>query len=408
MASAMGSHRRGSTAAFFDSFRKAFMSSYFSRFNAALLICMAFAYSAAAQTDVFETSAPHALIMDAETGIVLYEKDARRAMAPASMTKIMTASLVFDRIRDGSISEDTMLTVSENAWRRGGSASGSSTMFLRVKSQASVGDLIKGVIIQSGNDACIVLAEGIAGSEEAFARMMTKRAKELGLETAEFRNSTGWPHPEHVISAYDLAKLSRYTINEYPEFYALYGEKSYTWEGRTQYNRNPLLGRFEGADGLKTGATEVSGKGLVGSAQQGDTRIIIVVNGLPDTTSRRTESIRLMRAGFNEFKAYTVFNAGDEVTQADVFMGKADRVALVVKDTVAIGMHKSSRKDMKVRVEYDGPIAAPIAAGQSVGTLVVTVPGKSDQRFALVAKDNVERKGMIGRVLTGLGSLFGG
>ena len=384
------------------------MSAFFSRLCAVFFLATATIVTAAAQTDVFETSAPHALIMDADTGIVLFEKDARRAIAPASMTKIMTASLVFDRLRDGSITEDTMLTVSENAWRKGGSASGSSTMFLRVNSQASVGELIKGVIIQSGNDACIVLAEGIAGSEEAFARMMTKRAKELGLETAEFRNSTGWPDDEHVISAYDLAKLSRYTINEYPEFYALYGEKSYTWEGRTQYNRNPLLGRFDGADGLKTGATEISGKGLVGSAKQGDTRIIVVVNGLPSTSSRRTESIRLMRAGFNEFKAYSLFKAGDDVAQLDVFMGKAKTVSVTVKDPVAIGMHKSLRSDMKVSIEYDGPIAAPIVAGQSVGTLVVTTPGKAEQRFELLAKGDVERKGVMGRLTAGLGSLFGG
>jgi len=384
------------------------MSAFFSRLCVVFLLATATIMPAAAQTDVFETSAPHALIMDADTGIVLFEKDARRAMAPASMTKIMTASLVFDRLRDGSITEDTMLTVSENAWRRGGSASGSSTMFLRVGSQASVADLIKGVIIQSGNDACIVLAEGIAGSEDAFARMMTKRAKELGLETAEFRNSTGWPDEEHVISAYDLAKLSRYTISEYPDFYALYGEKSYTWEGRTQYNRNPLLGRFDGADGLKTGATEVSGKGLVGSAKQGDTRIIIVVNGLPSTSSRRTESIRLMRAGFNEFKAYNLFKAGDDVAQLDVFMGKAETVSVTVKDPVAVGLHKSLRNDMRVRVEYDGPIAAPIMVGQPVGTLVVTTPGQAEQRFELLAKGDVERKGVIGRLSAGLGSIFGG
>ena len=384
------------------------MSAFLSRLCTVFFLITAPLFVATAQTDVFETTAPHALIMDADTGIVLFEKDARRPMAPASMTKIMTASLVFDRIRDGSITEDTMLTVSEDAWRRGGSASGSSTMFLRVGSQASVGDLIKGVIIQSGNDACIVLAEGIAGSEDAFARMMTKRAKELGLETAEFRNSTGWPDEEHVISAYDLAKLSQYTINEYPEFYALYAEKSYSWEGRKQYNRNPLLGRFDGADGLKTGATEVSGKGLVGSAKQGDTRIIIVVNGLPSTSSRRSESIRLMRAGFNEFKAYTLFNPGDDVAELDVFMGKSETVPVTVKDSVAVGMHKSLRKDMKVRVEYDGPIAAPITAGQSVGTLIVATPGKAEQRFDLLAKDSVERKGTMGRLKAGLGSLFGG
>ncbi|WP_017930569.1 D-alanyl-D-alanine carboxypeptidase family protein [Robiginitomaculum antarcticum] len=361
-----------------------------------------------AQSSGFETSAPHALIMDGETGIVLYEKDARKPMAPASMTKIMTASLVFDRIRDGSLSLDTEFTVSADAWRRGGISSGSSTMFLEPNTIVSVENLLRGVIIQSGNDACIVLAQGIAGSEDAFARMMTERAQALGLKTAQFRNSTGWPHPEHVMSAYDLAQLARYMINEYPEFYPLYAEREFTWNNHTQRNRNPLLGRFDGADGLKTGATEESGKGLVGSAKQGDTRIIIVVNGLPTVSSRRVESERLMRAGFTEFKAYKLFAPGDEAARANVFMGKSDTVALTVKDPANIGMHKSLRSEMKVRVNYDGPVAAPIAQGQKIGTLTVTVPGQADKTFDLVAANAVERKGLTGRIWSGFGRLFGG
>jgi len=250
-----------------------------------------------AQTPSFETTAPHVLILDHNTGLVLFEKDARAPVAPASMTKIMTAELIFER---------------------------------------------RGVIIQSGNDACIVLAEGIAGSETAFAELMTSRARELGLSSATFRNSTGWPHPEHRISTYDLAVLAKRSIDVHPEFYPLYAERNFTWNDITQNNRNPLLTKFTGADGLKTGHTEVSGYGLVASAQRGETRRIVVVNGLGSKAQRSQESLRLMQAAFDQFKIYNLYNQGDIVGHVPVYMGKSETVNVQVRRSSDIGTGKRS------------------------------------------------------------------
>ena len=349
----------------------------------------------------FETAAPHAVIMDAGTGEILFQKGADRPMAPASMTKIMTASLVFDRIRDGSITPDTMFKVSEEAWRKGGSK-----MFVELGSEISVRDLLKGVIIQSGNDACIVLAEGIAGSETAFADMMTARARELGLTSATFLNATGWPADGHEISAQDLAVLARYTIQNYPEFYNLYSETSFTWNGIKQANRNPLLGKFTGADGLKTGHTEISKYGLVGSAKRGDDRRIIVANGLESKADRASESLRLMRAAFDSFKVYSLYDSGAAVTSAPVFMGEANEISLITGEAVDVGLYRPLRRTMTVRAEFDGPIAAPISKGDQVGSLVVSVQGRKDERFALLADEDVERKGAFGRAMASLKSKF--
>jgi len=212
--------------------------------------------------------------------------------------------MIFEALKNGTITMDTEFRVSEEAWRRGGAASGSSTMYLDVKSSARVEDLIRGIIIQSGNDACIVMAEGMAGSETAFADKMTARARELGLESATFRNATGWPHPEHNISAYDLAQLAQHMITTHPEYYPIYNERSFTWNNIKQGNRNPLLGKFTGADGLKTGSTSVSGYGLVGSAMRGDERRIIVINGLANKQERSDVANRMMGAAFDQFKVY--------------------------------------------------------------------------------------------------------
>ncbi len=396
----------------FSAFKPVHLSSFFrSAIGLALLsvvISHIYAAPAGAQTDGFVTVAPHVVLLDSETGLTLFEKDARKAIAPASMTKIMTAALIFDRIRDGSINKDTMFAVSEEAWRRGGAASGSSTMFLELGSQVSVENLLRGVIIQSGNDACIVLAEGIAGSETAFADLMTQRAHELGLKSANFENATGWPHPEHEISALDLAKLAQYVITQYPEFYSLYSERSFEWNGISQANRNPLLGRFTGADGIKTGYTEVSKYGLVGSAKRGGQRIVMVVNGLETNALRTSESVRIMQAGFESFKVYDLFEQNDKVGQAPVFMGKSDNVDLIAAGNITTGFHRSLRNDMVVTISYDGPLAAPIAAGEKVGHLHVSVPGQDKQAFDLLAGQSIERKGLFGRAITSLKQKFGG
>lgn len=354
----------------------------------------------------FQTPAQYAAIVDSETGIILYCKDCREPMAPASMTKIMTIEMVFERLASGDLSPDEMFTVSENAWRKGGAASGSSTMFLAPHSQASVKDLMHGVIIQSGNDASIVLAEGLEGSEEAFADVMTKRAHEMGLDSVNFRNSTGWPDPEHVISALDLAKLANNQIRKYPELYEIYDDREFTYNGVRQFNRNPLLSSFDGADGLKTGHTEASGYGLVGSAERDGERRIIVLNGLDSDSVRSQESERMMRAAFVDFKIYPMFDAGEEVGQGDVFMGQARNVTLKTADKVVVGMHRRAFDEVKVYIAYDGAIRAPIAKGDKVARLIVEAPGAQPRTFPLVAAHAVARKGMFGRAMAGLVNLI--
>lgn len=383
---------------------RAFFTQLSSTLGFATLTTFALSIGANAQTNTssFETAAPHVVIMDYDTGLVLYEKDARNAVAPASMTKIMTADLVFERVRNGSLALDTEFSVSEEAWRRGGAKSGSSTMFLDLGSKISVENLLRGVIIQSGNDACIVLAEGIAGSETAFADMMTARAREMGLSSATFRNSTGWPHPEHVISTFDLAQLARHSISTYPKFYEIYAEENFKWNGISQGNRNPLLGRFTGADGLKTGHTEVSGYGLVGSAKRGDIRRIIVVNGLESNSQRRDEALRLMNAAFDQFRIYELFASNAKVGTMPVYMGKTETVDLVVADKVESGLFRGARKDLKAEIRYNGAAVPPIKAGDAVAELVVLEPGKEPRSIPLLAATDVEQKSMMGRVMSTL------
>ena len=370
--------------------------------SASALICVALSVCAPAfAASEFETLAPHAVIIDYETGTVLFEKDAREAVPPASMTKIMTADMVFEALETGTLTEDTVFRVSENAWRRGGSASGSSTMFLDLNSEVSVGDLLKGVIIQSGNDACIVLAEGMAGSELAFADRMNARGRELGLASINFVNSTGWPDEGHVISTLDLARLAEHTIRTYPERYRLYAEPRFEWNGIAQANRNPLLGRMDGADGLKTGHTEVSGYGLVASAERGGERRIVVVNGLDSEADRARESERLMRAAFDQFRVYDLLASGAAVGEIEVYMGEADTVGVAVAEDVSSGLFRGDRDGLRTRIEYTAA-PAPVTKGDTLATLIVSEPGRDERRIELVATEDVARKGAMGRALDSL------
>ena len=365
----------------------------------ALLILSITALPAIAQDSGFKTVAPHAVIMDAATGEILFEKDARAPMAPASMTKIMTAHMVFDALKNGTVTPDTEFRVSEEAWRRGGVKSGSSTMFLKVKSSVRVEDLLRGIVIQSGNDACIAIAEGLSGSETAFADQMTAKAQEMGLESATFRNATGWPHPEHRISAVDLAKLSKQTIEQHPEYYSLYAERSFTWNGISQDNRNPLLGKFTGADGIKTGSTESSGYGLVGSAIRGNDRRIIVVNGLGSKSERSDVSLRLMGAAFDQFKVYDLYAKGDVIGKVDVFMGKTDAVEVKIDEDVVAGIYRGDRSKISSKMTYK-TITAPIAAGDHIADLVLSIPGRADRSIPLHAVSDVKAKSAFGRAWT--------
>ena len=300
-------------------------------------------------SDPITSDARHITILDHATRQVLYCRDCDVAMPPASMSKLMTMLIVAEQLRAKKITLDTQFPVSENAWRYGAQSDGSH-MFLEINSRVRVEDLIKGVVIVSANDACIALAEGIAGSEAAFVDLMNQRARELGLTTARFRNVTGLPDPDHVISSRDLARLASIIIADYPELYRHYSAPDFTFNGKTQQNRNPLLGRVEGADGVKTGHTSISGYGLIGSAQLNGQRRIIVFNGLPTMAARSVEAQRLMRAALFDFNVTSLFAKDAVVGQADVWLGSRPQVPLVASEAISIAAHRSVRAGMSAHI----------------------------------------------------------
>lgn len=340
-----------------------------------------------------ETSAQQAFLMDFKTGTVLLSKNADTKMYPSSMTKMMTAYMVFERLRNGSLSLDDTFEVSEKAWRKGGSK-----MFVEVGKRVRVEDLLRGIIVQSGNDATIVVAEGLAGSEEAFAEQMTETARSIGMVNTQFRNASGWPDPEHFTTAQDLGILAMRTIRDFPEFYHLYSEREFTYSDITQQNRNPLFGRVEGADGLKTGRTEAAGYGLTGSAKRGDQRLIMVVNGLATSNDRREESSRLIEWGFREFATFKLFEAGETVDSIPVWMGQEASVPLVVQGSVEIVMRHAVRDGMKATLRTEAPMAAPIFAGDPAGEVLIEAPGMDPITIPVVAGENVGRLGSFGRI----------
>lgn len=353
-----------------------------------------------------ETIAREAVLMDAQTGTVLFEKDGDALMPPASMSKLMTVYLVFERLKEGSLSLEEEFVVSENAWRKGNWASGGSTMFLEPGQRVRVEDLLLGIIVQSGNDACVVVAEALAGSEDAFAEMMTEKGREIGLKNSTFRNASGWPHPEHRMTARDLAVLAKRTIQDFPEFYHYYAERKFTYNAHTQYNRNNLLGKGLGVDGLKTGHTENAGYGLTASAERRGQRLILVVNGLPSKKSRRQEPHRLLEWGFREFKNYALFKAGEEVAKVDIWLGKKTQVPLIVTDEMLLTLPRKERAGMKATVEYQSPVPAPVKAGDKLGMLTLSFPERDAIQVPLIAGDGAERLGLFGRVVSALRSII--
>ena len=359
-------------------------------------------FAALQRAEALETASRHAVLIDTATGAVLFEKDADVLMPPASMSKLMTIYMVFERLKEGSLSLEDVFSVSENAWRKGGAKSGSSTMFLEPGSRVTVEDLLKGIVIQSGNDACIVIAEGLSGSEEAFAQEMTEKGRKLGLRNSTFRNSTGWPNPDHLTTAKDLALLAQVTIENFPEYYHYYAGKSFTYNGIKQGNRNPLLYRDMGADGLKTGHTQAAGYGLTASAKRGDRRLILVVNGLPSVKARTRESERLLEWGFREFNNYALFQAGETVVDAEVWLGETPTVPLVANEDVIATLPRKARREMKVTATFEGPIPAPIVAGDQIAKLVVTAPGSEALEVPLYAGADVGQLGVFGRLLAAL------
>lgn len=362
-----------------------------------------------APAHAFDTSAQFAVLMDAETGTVLWEKDGDQPMHPASMSKLMTLNMLFEALKNGSVKLTDEFPISERAWREGGAASGSSTMFAQLGSRIPVETLIHGIIVQSGNDACIAVAEALKGSEESFAEAMTQEAKVIGLENSTFVNSTGWPDPGQMMTARDLALLARHLIHDYPEYYHYFSIKEFTWNGITQHNRNPALFLDPSVDGLKTGHTEASGFGLVVSAKRGDQRLILVVNGLPSMQARGEESVRLLDWGFRAFKTYKLYSAAEIIENAPVWQGVYAQVPLVSTTPISLIMSPEQRKDMKVSIKYTSPIKAPIAAGTRLGTLSVTTSGASPREYPLVAGANVEQLGIFGRAMSTLHHMiFGG
>ncbi len=340
-----------------------------------------------------ETSARHAIMIDMTTDSIVLEKEADTPMPPASMSKLMTVFMVFDRLKSGKLSLNDKFLVSRKAWRKGGSK-----MFVMVNTRVSVEDLLRGIIVQSGNDACIVIAEGIAGSEDAFAEMMTRRAREIGLTNSSFKNATGWPAEGHYMSARDIATLSMKLIRDFPEYYPIFAETSYTYGGIKQGNRNPLLYKDFGADGLKTGHTEASGYGLASSVERKGRRLVLVVNGLPSMRARSSESARLMDWGFRETASYALFRKGEEVDTADVWLGQSPKVKMLAGQDVVLTMPRTARRDMKVRAVYRNPVQAPIVAGAPVGRVVISSPGRKDLEIPLLAASSVERLGPSGRI----------
>ncbi|MER9874654.1 D-alanyl-D-alanine carboxypeptidase family protein [Mesorhizobium sp. M0195] len=344
---------------------------------------------APASAQLFETKAAQAFMIDAETGTVLFSKDADRLIPPASLAKLMTMEVVFNAIKSGRMTLDDTFVVSENAWRKGGAPSGTSTMFAKLKSTIRLEDLIQGVTVQAANDGCIVIAEGIAGSEANFAVQMTERARQIGLQKSTFVNSTGLPADGQQTSVRELALLALHIWRNYPDLYRYYGQKDFTWNKISQRNRNPLLAMDIGADGLAVGASEQSGFGIVGSASHNGTRVIAAMSGLANDRERAEEARKLLDWGVRSFEKTEVFAKDEVVGEAQVFGGAKSGVALKAKGPVQIFLPITNRDKLTARIVYDGPVAAPVEEGQPVGTLRVWIGDTLSQETPLFAAESI-------------------
>jgi D-alanyl-D-alanine carboxypeptidase (penicillin-binding protein 5/6) len=329
------------------------------------------AQAAADKKDGPAISAPHAILIEAEQGSVLFEQEADALIFPASMAKLMTAEYVFHLLKEGKIQLTDEYRISENAWRKGGAPSGGSTMFAAIHSKVSVDDLVRGMIIQSANDACIALAEGLAGNEAEFARKLTERAREIGLGKSTFANSNGLPDPNEQMTTRELARLARHVILTYPDFYKLFSEPEFTWNKIRQYNRNPLLKEMEGADGLKTGYTREAGYGVVGSAVRDGLRLIVVVTGVKSANQRAIDAKRLLEWGFRNFEGRVLFAEGQIVGSAKVYGGEDGYVPLKSTAPVRVMVPKSGSDPLLARIVYTGPVPAPVKEGQQIGHIKV-------------------------------------
>ena len=374
-----------------------------SKFLLSVVVCGSL-FSASA--NALETKAKNLILMDFETGQYLYNKDADKMIPPASMSKLMTVYMIFSKLGDGSLSLDDTFTVSENAWRKGGAASGGSTMFLKIGDKVRAEDILKGIIIQSGNDACIVAAENLAGTEEDFAEELNKKAQEIGLTNSYFANATGLPHPDHRMSVEDLAKLSRRIISEYPQFYHLFSQKEFTYQNIRQGNRNPLLYSMPNADGLKTGHTEEAGYCLAASAKKGERRLIGVMTGLSSMKERSEEAEKIMGWGFREFDNYTLLKKDVKVADIPVWYGVETTVPMLISQDVVRTLKRNKSDKVKLVAVYDKPVKAPVKAGQQLGVVKVKLPGQEDLEVPLIASKDVAKVGLFGKIRKNIGYLL--
>ena len=359
---------------------------------------------ATAQAATIETKAKQVILLDYDTGAELLNINADERMYPASMTKMMTAYMLFEQLKNGTLSLDDTFPVSKKAWKKGGSK-----MFVEVGKRVRIEDLLRGIVIQSGNDATIVAAEGLSGSEEAFARDMTAKAHEIGMLHTQFRNASGWPDEEHYTTARDLATLASAIIRNFPEYYHFFSEKSFTYSGITQANRNPLIqGEFEGADGLKTGHTELSGFGLTASAIRDGRRLVLVANGMNSMKERALEGERLLTWGFREWNRYPLFQAGQKVVDVPVWLGEQASIPAVVHDDLTLTMRRENRDDLKVKVQYDAPLPAPVAKDTAIGKIVIEAPEMEPKTVPIYAAEEATKLGMMGRLSAALNYLVWG
>ncbi|MBE2275476.1 MAG: D-alanyl-D-alanine carboxypeptidase [Rhodobacteraceae bacterium] len=375
----------------------------FRHLHLALIILLA----AALPVRAFETQATAAWVYDMTTQTVLMDKNGDMPVPPASMSKLMTINMLFEALRDGRVTMDTAFAVSDRAVQM--TRAGGSTMMLQHNDRPTVRDLIPGMVVNSGNDACVVVAEGLAGTEDAFARQMTERAKALGMTASVFANASGWPDPSQRMSMRDLGLLANRLIQEFPEYYPVFGETEYMYKERSpdnRFNRNPLLKMGIGADGLKTGHTSEAGYGLVGSAKQGDRRVIFAITGLTSDKARAEEAERIIAWAFRQFAEKTVAKAGTRVAEAEVFLGEDEVVGLAPAEDLTLLVPALVQETVAAEVVYTGPLVAPIAKGTPVATLIIKVPGLPDRSVSLVAESDVAKAGFFRRISTAAGVLW--
>ena len=369
-----------------------------------LVVALALATALPARA-AFETRATAAWVYDVTTDTILLNKNADIPLPPASMSKLMTLNMLFEALRDGRVQMDTRFGVSTRAKNMGGS-----TMFLNERDRPTVEELIQGIVVNSGNDACVVVAEGLSGTEEAISRLMTQRAQALGMNDSVFKNSSGWPEDGHVMSMHDLGFLATRLITEFPEYYGYFAQTEFPFDGRApqnRFNRNPMLKLGNGADGLKTGHTQEAGFGMVGSAAQGDRRIVFVITGLDSDANRAQESERIVNWAFRQFVQRTIVKKGQEITRADVWLGVAPQVGLVAAQDINVLVPALHQEGLNGNARFMGPFEAPITAGQELGELVITLEGLPDARVSLLADRDVAPAGFLARLMKAAERLMG-